>query len=65
MTNLLHDYPEIAALTPPAPVEQSPCSLCGGTGWRETMIDELGHGHGSWCFYCAGKGFIWTEVPND
>ena len=32
MTNLLHDYPELATVPAPVPLMQATCSLCGGTG---------------------------------
>lgn len=62
MTNLLHDYPELAELKP-APVVQVQCPVCGGTGWRDTRVDELG-GHGARCVWCSGQGFYWTEVDH-
>lgn len=64
MTNLLHDYPELAAVEPPVPLMQSSCSLCGGAGWRETRVDDLGHGHGDRCVYCAGLGYVWIEADH-
>ena len=64
MTNIKTDYPELAAVEPPVPLMQASCSLCGGTGWRETHVDELG-GHGDRCVYCAGRGYVWVEVRHD
>ena len=59
MTNILHDYPELLDTTPTV---QTPCTLCGGTGWRESHIDEVtGLGHGSKCVFCSGLGYVWTE----
>jgi alpha-D-ribose 1-methylphosphonate 5-phosphate C-P lyase len=59
MTNILHDYPELLDV---APSVQTPCTLCGGTGWRESHIDEVtGLGHGSKCVFCSGLGYVWTE----
>jgi alpha-D-ribose 1-methylphosphonate 5-phosphate C-P lyase len=59
MTNILHDYPELLDV---APSVQTPCTLCGGTGWRESHIDEVtGLGHGSKCIFCSGLGYVWTE----
>ncbi len=65
MTNLLHDYPELAALTPPTPVMQTPCAYCAGTGWIESYIDDRGLGHGDRCAHCGGRGIVWVEVPHD
>jgi hypothetical protein len=56
-----HDYPELADLPVPAACKAT-CTLCAGTGWRETGIDEVtGIGHGSKCVFCSGLGYVWTE----
>lgn len=55
-----HDYPELATAKPPA-VVQVRCPLCAGSGWKETYIDDLGHGHGWKCTFCAGTGYILVE----
>jgi DnaJ-class molecular chaperone len=47
------------------PVHQCVCSLCGGTGWRETYIDVTGLGHGWTCAFCSGTGHIWMEVDDE
>jgi hypothetical protein len=59
MTTIKHDYPE---LLDAVPAVQTPCTLCGGAGWRETHIDEVtGMGHGARCVFCSGLGYVWTE----
>ncbi len=63
MTDLRKDYPSVP-LTPPTPVQQTPCAYCAGTGWIETHIDDRGIGHGDRCVYCGGRGIVWIEVPN-
>ena len=62
MTNMLHDYPELAAAEPPKPVEQQQCAYCAGTGWRESHIDDRGLGHGDRCVHCGGRGIVWVEL---
>ena len=57
-----HDYPQFVDAKP-APLEQTVCSLCGGTGWRDSHVDELG-GHGSRCIWCSGNGYYWAEVSD-
>ena len=57
-----HDYPELADAKP-APVEQVRCRYCGGSGWHETHVDELG-GHGWRCWNCGGSGWIWVEASD-
>jgi hypothetical protein len=45
-------------------ITQEQCPMCGGTGWKESHIDDLGHGHGGWCRYCSGTGQITVERPD-
>jgi hypothetical protein len=57
-----HDYPDLLNVKPAV---QCVCSLCAGTGWRETHIDEVtGIGHGSKCVFCSGLGYVWTEATD-
>lgn len=59
-----HDYPEIATAKPPQ-VVQTRCPVCNGSGWKETHVDDLGHGHGWKCAHCGGCGHIWVEVSDE
>lgn len=57
-----HDYPELADR--PVPIEQTTCAMCGGSGWKETHLDDNLLGHGDKCWNCAGRGYVWTEVQH-
>ena len=51
-------------VTKQAPLMQTICWLCGGTGWREMRIDDIGTAHGDRCGYCAGLGYVWIEMDD-
>ena len=52
MTNLLHDYPELAVAEPPKPVEQTQCAY------------DRGLGPGARCVHCGGRGIVWVELDD-
>ena len=49
-------------LTEVVPVRYERCFVCGGDGWIETSIDDVGVGRGHECRYCNGRGSILVEV---
>jgi DnaJ-class molecular chaperone len=50
-------------LTEAVKVRYERCFVCGGDGWVETSMDDMGIGRGHECRYCNGKGSIAVEVP--